>query len=133
MHKKIVTFLNYDLTVEERAEKVNNISAGTHMTIPDQAISIQELAENYTRKAIVNLPSFEGIYYGDVEAPDWKSMDAVDRLQYANDLGQWIRDTEQELKQAQAELKADKAPLQEAKADYQKIVDSSVKPQNPEG
>lgn len=130
MSKTIITYLNYesDITDSVRFEETDSKS----MTIPDQAISIEELAQNYTRKAIALMPSFEGIYYGDEEAPNITAMDAVDRIQYANELKAWIQETESELTQAQKELTSEKKPLQEAKADLDKLTSIPPEDQPPE-
>lgn len=86
-------------------EQLIEASYGPSETVPDQALSLQELLYNYSRGIPIN--QHQGEYLGDEYVPDFNTMDLAEIAEYREGLKEEIEDLQQRVKQSEKEA-ADK-------------------------
>lgn len=86
---------------------------GVSQTVPDQALSVQQILQRFTRGQ--PLTTFEEVYNGEEHMPDIDRMTEIDRIEYARAIKEDLAETGKKLTQRQKEKAIEKAKAAEAK------------------
>lgn len=93
--------------------KGTEIVTGVSQTVPDQALSVQQILQRFTRGQPLN--TFEEVYNGEEHLPDIDRMTEIDRIEYARAIKADLEETGKKLTQRQKERALEKAKAEEAK------------------
>jgi len=74
---------------------------GTSMTVPDQAMTVQEIIKRSRNGGVINTNKWEAVYNGDILLPDVSKMDFTDLEEYRNVLTNKKLQVEKEYKEYQ--------------------------------
>ena len=112
--RTILNWFTYQPKTDKKARKKLQKPS---MTVPDQAISIRKILEQHSRGMPLP-PDVKGQYFGDINVPDFDSMDLSEIYDYKKDLQETIEYGKKEIKDAQdAHKAAEQAEKQQQQAE----------------